>query len=103
MSEDKSIFENTNVGTSFYAKEDRVQNLKHLLEALNGAAAIIEDDLVCLDEKSDFASEYPFALVNTHFKEFVKVLKVKLNELLDSTMFQIIDLTTVLQNSAHIV
>ena len=66
-------------------------------------AAIIEDDLVCLDEKSVFSSEYPFTLVNTHFKEFVKVLKVKLNELLDSTMFQIIDLTTVLQNSAHIV
>ena len=46
MSEDKSIFENTNVGISFYAKEDRVESIKNLLEGLNGAAAIIEDDLV---------------------------------------------------------
>ncbi len=46
MSEDKSIFDNTNVGISFYAKEDRVESIKNLLEGLNGAAAIIEDDLV---------------------------------------------------------
>lgn len=46
MSEDKSIFDNTNVGSSFYAKEDRKESIKNLLEGLNGAAAIIEDDLV---------------------------------------------------------
>jgi hypothetical protein len=50
-----------------------------------------------------FKFEDSLALANTHFLEFVKALKVKLNEMLDSTMFQIIDLTTVLQNSAHII